>query len=82
MDRLERIARQDPEVNAVTSFIGRGPTRYATTVRPEQPNPAYAHLLVRVVDIVSMNEVMRRLGERFRALGGGNRTVIVSYNFV
>lgn len=47
-----------PNVTAVTTFVGRGPLRFAATINPEQPNPAYAHLLVRVTDVTLMPQVM------------------------
>ena len=60
VEALEQVLRQDPSVVEVASFIGRGPARFMATLRPEQPNPAYAHLLVRVTDVTEMNEVMAR----------------------
>ncbi len=68
LERLERAVRQDPDVKHVTSFIGRGPTRYATMIRPEQPNPAYAHVVVGVADIETMNVVMQRIGDQLSAI--------------
>lgn len=47
-----------PNVTAVTTFVGRGPMRFATTVSPEQPNSAYAHLLLRVSDVTLMADAM------------------------
>ncbi|MEM7220813.1 MAG: efflux RND transporter permease subunit [Pseudomonadota bacterium] len=49
-----------PEVTAATSFIGRGTPRFAATIRPEQPNPAYAHMILRVRDVREMDDVMAR----------------------
>jgi multidrug efflux pump subunit AcrB len=68
VEQLERIVSKDAQVTDVTSFIGRGPTRFGTTMRPEQPNPAYAHLVVGIQDIVVLDEVMRRLGEELQAI--------------
>ena len=59
--RLESLLAADPEVVAVSSFIGQGPLRFASTVRPEQANPAYAMLVVRVADVTVMDTVMGRV---------------------
>ena len=45
-------------VEGVTSFIGRGATRFTTIMKPEQPNPAYAQMVVRVGDVEQMNDMM------------------------
>jgi multidrug efflux pump subunit AcrB len=67
LEHVERVAKQYSEVTDVTSFIGRGPTRYGSMIRPEQPNPAYAHVVVAVQDIESLGVVMRRLGDDLEA---------------
>ena len=46
-------------VEEITVFIGRGAPRFAATVQPEQPNPAFAQLLVRVVDAARVTELRR-----------------------
>ena len=45
-------------VEAVTGFIGQGASRFAAIMNPEQPNPAYAQLVVRVNDVRTMDERM------------------------
>ena len=55
---LEQTLLAQEDVQAVTSFIGRGVPRFSATVEPEQPNPAYAHLLVRVTDVEQMAATM------------------------
>ena len=45
-------------VESVTSFIGRGAPRFAATVDSEQPNPAYASIMVQVDDLTKMDEYM------------------------
>ena len=45
-------------VEAVTSFVGRGASRFTAIMNPEQPNPAYAQLVVRVADERTMDELM------------------------
>lgn len=63
VERLEPLLQADPEVLAVTSFIGRGTTRFSATVRPEQPNPAYAQLVLRVKDIAGIDTTRVRVAE-------------------
>ncbi|MFK7915716.1 MAG: efflux RND transporter permease subunit [Pseudomonadales bacterium] len=65
---METIALAEQEVIGVTSFIGRGTIRYAATLRPEQPNAAYAHLLIRVADVGTMNQLMESLTPKLQAL--------------
>ncbi len=59
LEKAEQQLLQVPNVTAVTTFVGRGPLRFATTINPEQPNAAYAHLLVRVPDVSLMQEAMQ-----------------------
>ncbi|MEZ5558936.1 MAG: efflux RND transporter permease subunit [Pseudomonadales bacterium] len=62
--RLEALVATDPDVVVVSSFIGRGATRFASTTRPEQPNPAYAMLVVRVADVGRITDSMARVSEQ------------------
>jgi multidrug efflux pump subunit AcrB len=62
----ESIATTDG-VTAVTSFIGRGATRFTTIMHPEQPNSAYSQIVVRVEDVARMNELMIAVGRTLRA---------------
>jgi multidrug efflux pump subunit AcrB len=61
---VEAIIRADEAVIDVTSFIGRGMTRYTATLRPEQPNPALAQIVVRVHDLEEMRSAMTRIKKR------------------
>jgi len=58
--QIEDAVKTLPEVVASTSFVGRGTARFAATIRPEQPNPAYAHLIFRVRDVTKLDGVMAR----------------------
>ena len=65
LSRLTEQLDSDPSTTDITAFIGRGTTRFAATIQPEQPNPAYGHLLVRVDQVASMSGAMdraRRIG--------------------
>lgn len=46
----EARVRAQPGVTHVTSFVGQGGLRFMLTYSPEDPNPAYAQLLVDVGD--------------------------------
>jgi multidrug efflux pump subunit AcrB len=54
---LERTFRSFEGVVAVSSFIGRGASRFASINQPEQPDPAYAQMVIRVRDV----EVLEKL---------------------
>ena len=65
---LEALVAAQQGVEVVTSFIGRGATRFTTIMSPEQPNSAYAQLVVRVGEVSIMNQVMVEVGEVLRAI--------------
>jgi len=46
--KAEQTVRQKAGVTNVTSFVGQGGLRFMLTYSPEDPNPAYAQLLVDV----------------------------------
>ena len=60
--QAEEEVTQLPGVDRVTSFIGRGATRFTTIMNPEQPNSAYAQMVIRVQDIALMNDLMESVG--------------------
>ncbi len=68
ISQLEKLVSNQDGVEVVTSFIGRGATRFTTIMSPEQPNSAYAQMVVRVADISMMNEVMVVVGNVVRAI--------------
>ncbi len=55
---VEQLVADTPGVETITSFIGRGATRFTTIMNPEQPNSAYAQLVVRVSDFRQMDGIM------------------------
>lgn len=57
---LESSLRAQEDVVAVTSFVGRGATRFTAIMNPEQPNSAYAQIVVRVADVTRMSDMMIR----------------------
>ncbi len=61
--KLEDVISQQAGVSDVTSFIGRGSSRFSSTVRPEQPNPAYANIVVRVESITEMDSIIAHVAD-------------------
>ncbi len=64
---LEGLITKQLDVEAVTSFIGRGATRFTTIMNPEQPSSAYAQMVVRVGDVTTMNDTMKTVGALLKA---------------
>ncbi len=62
-EELEQATRAHPGVEEVTAFVGEGTLRFSSTILPEMPNTAYAHMLVRVSDVREMDEIMRRVSD-------------------
>ncbi len=60
---IEAYLKQQPEVEAVTSFIGQGATRFMLTYAPELPNSAYAQMIVRVNDPERIDALMAAVRE-------------------
>ncbi|MGQ4880062.1 efflux RND transporter permease subunit [Billgrantia sp. LNSP4103-1] len=46
-ERIEAYLQDKAGVESVSTFIGRGATRFMLTYAPEQPDPAYAQFIVR-----------------------------------
>ena len=55
---LEEMLRNIQGIKSVTTFVGIGPPRFTAITQPEQPNPAYAHMIVEVAEVEEMNEQM------------------------
>lgn len=64
---LEKRILEEPGVSDISSFTGRGATRFAAVFRPQQPNSAYAQLVVRVEDVTRMPAIMDTLRLAFDA---------------
>lgn len=59
------ILRQDGVV-AVSSFAGRGASRFMLTYEPELPNPGYAQSVVRTTDLEAIDPLAARLAAWIR----------------
>lgn len=68
VEGLEQALLAEEDIVAVTSFIGRGAPRFITVMNPEQPNSAYAQLVVRVPDVRGMDAVMAKTRDRLGEL--------------
>lgn len=58
---LEAEIKKIPGIVSVTSFIGRGSPRFSATMQPEQPNPAYANIIIRAEDFTQIDDLMRQV---------------------
>ncbi len=67
VSEVETLIADMPGIEDVTSFIGRGATRFTTIMNPEQPNSAYAQMVVRVADVAQMNDIMTAVDDELVA---------------
>ncbi len=58
---IEAAVLADPEVTAVTAFVGQGASRFMLTYEPEQPDPTYGQLIVRAGDVDAIPGILDRL---------------------
>ncbi|MEQ4541036.1 MAG: efflux RND transporter permease subunit [Billgrantia sp.] len=56
-ERIERYLLDQEGVENVSTFVGRGATRFMLTYAPEQPNPAYAQFIVRAESLERIAEL-------------------------
>lgn len=68
---IETLVMQKPGVEAVSTFIGQGASRFMLTYEPQQPNPAYGQLIVRTEDRFLIDalaqELRDELGQNYPA---------------
>jgi len=60
VEQLEQWLGKQDGIGKVTSFVGRGGLRFLLTYKPEQPNMAYAQLLVDVDDSSQIVEMITK----------------------
>ncbi|MEO0916177.1 MAG: efflux RND transporter permease subunit, partial [Pseudomonadota bacterium] len=58
---LEAWLSEQPEVVANTTFVGQGAARFMLTYQAEDPNPSYAHIIVRTETIETIQALILRL---------------------
>ncbi|TVQ55969.1 MAG: efflux RND transporter permease subunit [Rhodobacteraceae bacterium] len=61
MIEIERAVADMEGVTAVTTFVGRGASRFMLTYDPEQADSAYGHLIVRVDDLDRIDGLTERV---------------------
>ncbi|MBC54041.1 MAG: MFS transporter [Gammaproteobacteria bacterium] len=62
----ERVMAK-PGVEAVSTFVGQGASRFMLTYEPQQPNPAFGQLIVRTTDRFMINALAQQLREELGA---------------
>lgn len=63
MAAIEAAVLADPDVTAVTGFVGQGASRFMLTYEPEQPDPTYGQLIVRSHDVNAIPRILDRLAD-------------------
>ena len=64
-DSMAHILQRDPQVTAVTTFIGQGSPRFHTTYAPQIGGPNFAQFIVNTVDNSATEEVLDRYADRY-----------------
>ena len=63
MAAIEDALLADPDVMAVTGFVGQGASRFMLTYEPEQPDPTYGQLIVRALDADTIPDILDRFAQ-------------------
>lgn len=66
MKQAETFAREYEEVASVTSFSGKGGTRYTLTYAPEQSNESYGVLIIRTHERNQIPQIIDKLSAQIR----------------
>jgi len=67
MKRLEKMLLAEDSVTDVTTLVGRGASRFMLTYNPEQADPSYGQLIVRVTDAEAIPSIAYRLNRELPA---------------
>lgn len=59
--KMEAILAEMPEIKTYSAYIGAGVPRFFFAVNPEQPDPAFAKLIVVAKDAVARDQIMAAL---------------------
>jgi multidrug efflux pump subunit AcrB len=65
--QAEKIAAKYEEIETITSFVGRGGTRYTLTYNPTQPNESYGELLIRTKERGQIPGLIEKLTKELQA---------------
>lgn len=58
LEKIEQLLGQQPTVASISTFIGQGPPRFYLPVAPEDPNPAYAQIVVNTHTLPDVDELI------------------------
>lgn len=64
-DSMAHILQRDPQVTAVTTFVGQGSPRFHTTYAPQIGGENFAQFIVNMVDNDATEEVLDRYADRY-----------------
>lgn len=64
-DSMAHILQRDPQVTAVTTFVGQGSPRFHTTYAPQIGGENFAQFIVNTVDNDATEEVLDRYADRY-----------------
>ncbi|MTH97227.1 efflux RND transporter permease subunit [Roseibium sp. RKSG952] len=65
MKGMEKVVLEDERAAAVTTFVGQGASRFMLTYAPEDPNPAFGHMVVRARDREEIDMLAIELRRKF-----------------
>ncbi len=63
VQKIESILAEMPEVKTLSAYVGAGVPRFFFAVNPEQPDPAFAKLIVVAHDIATRDKIMAALDQ-------------------
>ncbi len=61
--KLERLLKNMPEVKTFSAYIGQGAPRFFLSLNPEQPDPAFAKIIVVANNTVDRDIISEKLNE-------------------
>ena len=64
-DSMAHILQRDPQVTAVTTFVGQGSPRFHTTYAPQIGGENFAQFIVNTIDNDATEEVLDRYADRY-----------------
>jgi len=64
---IDQLVLSKPGVDAVSTFIGQGASRFMLTYEPQQPNPAYGQLIIRTADRFLIDGLAQELRQELGA---------------
>lgn len=79
---VEAFLQDDPDVAALSTYIGQGPPRFWLALNPALPNPAYAELVVQGTDLDARERLKTKLEAALsEGLAAGARSRVVRFTF-